>query len=228
MLRGILLATAMLSAALVSARAQEGADRPSFVVTLIEVAPSATAEAARLLKEVAASSRKESGNLRFEVLEQTDWPSHFAILEVWRDGKAFESHSGSTATTQFRAKLKPMQSGHYDERPGLGVAVGSLQAAPTPGAVYVITHVDVTGNFKDPTIALLNKFAEESRKEPNSERFEVWQQANRLNHFNLNEVWANRAAYDAHIAAAATKDFREKVGPTLGAFYDARIFHAIE
>ena len=54
------------------------------------------------------------------------------------------------------------------------------------------------------------------------------EQANRLNHFNLNEVWTNRAAYEAHITSAGTKDFREKVGPALGALYDARIYQAIE
>jgi quinol monooxygenase YgiN len=225
MLRGTLLASAMLAAALVPARAQ---DRPAFAVTFIEVAASSAAETAKLLKDVAASSRTETGNLRYEVLQRADWPSHFAILEVWRDAKAFQSHDGSAAMTQLRGKLKPIETGHFDERPSLGIGVGPLQVAPTPGAVYVITHVDVTGNFKDPAIVLLNKLAEESRKEPDAERFEVWEQANRLNHFNLNEVWANREAYEAHINAAGTKDFREKVGPTLGALYDARIYHAVE
>jgi len=227
MLRGMLLANAMLAAALVPARAQEG-DRPAFAVTFIEVAASSATDTAKLLKDAAASSRKEMGNLRYEVLERADWPSHFAILEVWRDAKALQAHDGSAAMMQLRAKLKPIQTGNYDERPSLGIGVGLLQVTPTPGAVYVITHVDVTGNFKDPAIVLLNKLAEESRKEPNAERFEVWEQANRLNHFNLNEVWATREAYEAHINAVGTKDFREKVGPTLGALYDARIYHAVE
>ena len=50
MLRATLLATAMLTAALVPARAQEAADRPAFVVTFIEMAASGTADAAKLLR----------------------------------------------------------------------------------------------------------------------------------------------------------------------------------
>ena len=239
MLRGTLLAAAMLAAAVlaaapVAARAQAPApaspERPAFVVTFIEVAPTGAAETKDILKQVAMVSRKETGNLRYEALQREDWPSHFAIIEVWRDGKAFESHAGGAAMAAFRAKLKPLQTGHYDERPSLGIGLGPLQAAGTAAAaaVYVLDHIDVTGNFKDQAIVMLNKLAEDVRKEPGNERFEVWEQANRLNHFNVNEVWASRAAYDAHIVGPETKAFRETIGPALGALYDAQIYRAIQ
>ena len=221
MRRRMLLAIASLSACLVApdlvqaqqAQQDEGA---AFVVTFIEVGASETAAAAKLLKDVADASRKEQGNVRYEVLQRDDWQSHFAILEVWRDAKAFNIHAGGPAMTQLRAQLKPIETGHYDQRPGLNVGGGPEKPDVTPGATYVITHVDVTGNTKDQAIVMLNKLAEESRKEPGAERFEVWEQANRLNHFNLDEVWANREAYEAHIQHAGTKEFREKIGPNSG------------
>ena len=37
-------------------------------------------------------------------------------------------------------------------------------------------------------------------------------------------IWRNRAAYNAHIAAASTRDFREKLGPMSGALYDERLY----
>ena len=90
-------------------------------------------------------------------------------------------------------------------------------ASVSEGAIYAVTHVDVIPPTKDECVVMLKKLAEDTRKEPNAERFEAWVQNNRANHFTVMEVWKNRAAHDAHIATASTKDFREKLGPMSGA-----------
>jgi quinol monooxygenase YgiN len=218
--------------------AQVAADQASFVVTYIEVAPSAAAQAARLVEDAANASRKEPGNLRYEILQRLGEPSHFAILEVWNDAKAFQQHAAAASMKQFRDRLKPLQVGGYDERPSLGMAVGPIGAAGAAGtagaagasgAVYVLTHVDIAGtNNRDAGTATLKKYAEDGRKEPNALRVEVWQQANRLNHYTVNEVWKDQAAYEAHVAAAPNRAYREKLDPMLGALYDARRYKALE
>jgi quinol monooxygenase YgiN len=210
------------------AQAPPPAPGATYAVTYLEVMPSAKADAIKLIKDVAAASRKEPGNLRFEVLQRTDRDNQFAILEAWNDPKALESHAGGAAMTQFRDKLKPLRSGPYDERPSLPITVTPAVTAGSPGAVYVITHVDVTPNFKDPTIEMLKKFADDSRKEPSSVRFEVLQQNNRANHFTVTEIWKDRPAIDNHIVTASTKEFREKLGPMSGALFDDRIYKSIE
>jgi quinol monooxygenase YgiN len=202
--------------------------QPAFAVTYIDVTPSGAANAADLLRNAAAASRKEAGNLRYEVLVQIDRTNRLAILEAWGDSKAFEAHTASAAMTRFRGALKPVLIGFYDQRPSIGIALGPTPAAGSPGAVYVLTHVDAAGNAKEQALALLNKLAEDSRKEPGCERFEIWQQGNRANHFTVNEVWKDQAAQAAHLVAAATRDFRDKVGPILGALYDDRLYKAIE
>jgi quinol monooxygenase YgiN len=208
--------------------AQAQVNQNAFAVTYIEVAPSGAAAVTNLLKEVAAASRKEAGNLRYEVLAQIDRPNQFAILEAWSDSKAFESHGGAPAMTRFRAALKPLQISPYDERPSLGLTIGPVQAAGSRGAIYVLTHVDVAGGQKDPGIAMLDKLAAASRQEGGSERFEAWVQGNRANHFTVNEIWKDQAAHEAHIVAASTRDYREKIGPLLGALHDDRLYRAIE
>jgi quinol monooxygenase YgiN len=224
--RALAAAAIVAAVAVPPARAQAPANLPAMVVTYIEVAPSAEAEAAGLLKTVAATSRKEAGNLRFEVLQQIERPDHFAILEAWSDAKAFASHGAAAATKAFRDKLTPLRTGPYDERPSVALSLGAIQAAGSRGAIYVVTHVDVTGNFKDETIVMLAKLAEDGRK--GAERFEVWQQGNRANHFTLNEIWKTEAALDAHLAAAATREFREALGPKNGALYDDRRYKSLE
>jgi quinol monooxygenase YgiN len=224
---GAQLATVIIAAVSVSpASAQAPANQPAVVVTYIEVAPSTEAEAANLLRQVAAASRSETGNLRFEVLQQIERTDHFAILEAWTDSKAFESHVAAATAKAFRDKLKPLQVGPYDERPSIALSLGRIGAAGSTGATYVVTHVDVTGNFKDEAIVMLQGLAEAGRK--SAERFEVWQQGNRANHFTVNEIWKSEAALDDHIVAAATREFREKLGPKNGALYDDRRYKNLE
>src|SRR5450755_2461237 len=65
-IHGALIAAAALAAIASGALAQTPGNQPAYGVTYIEVTPSVGAEAANLLRRVAAASRKEAGNLRYE------------------------------------------------------------------------------------------------------------------------------------------------------------------
>ena len=223
---GMMLAIAVVAAAPV-AMAQAPAGGTAYVVTYIEVTPSAQSEVTGLLKQVAAASRKEAGNERYDILQRIDRKNQFVILEAWTDLKAAEAHAGGDALKQFKEKLKPLQVSFYDERPSNGIAVAASPASISKGAIFAVTHVDVTPPNKDDCIVMLKKLAEDSRKEPNSLQFEAWQQNNRANHFTVTEVWKNRAAIDSHIVTAGTKEFREKLGPMSGALYDERLYRSL-
>ncbi|MBV9971418.1 MAG: antibiotic biosynthesis monooxygenase [Xanthobacteraceae bacterium] len=227
------IGSAMLVAgAIMISTAPAGAQAPppapaAYAVTYLEIAPASEGAALNLIKQVAAASRKEAGNVRFEVLQRLDRKNQFAILEAWSDPKAREAHENGPAMTEFRDKLKSLRSAPYDERPSLPIAV-TPGVTPTKGAVFVITHVDVTPNVKDNAIEMLKKLSEDARKEPGLERIEAWQQNNRANHFTLMEVWKDPAALEGHVVAPTTKDFREKLGPMSGALYDDRRYSSIE
>jgi quinol monooxygenase YgiN len=224
-----LFAAAVLAAvAAQGARAQAPEDQSAYVVTYVEVAPSAEAETAGFLRRLAAASRKEAGNLRYDVLQHSERKSQFAILETWSDGKAFEAHRGGPAMKQFRGELDPLRISLYDERLDNAIDIGPTPAPAGKDAIYVVTHIDVTGQFKDEAIVMMKKLAADSRREPGAERFDVWQQSNRLNHFTVTEIWKDQAALDAHGRAASTREFREKIGRMLGALYDDRRYRNLE
>jgi quinol monooxygenase YgiN len=222
----LVVGAAMISAAPAGAQAPPPAPA-EYGVTYLEVTPASEGEAINLIKQVAAASHKEAGNVRFDVLQRLDRKNHFAILEAWSDPKAREAHESGPAMTEFRNKLKTLRSGPYDERPSVPVTV-TPGVTPTKGAVFVITHVDVTPNFKDQTIDMLKKLADDARKEPGIERIEAWQQGNRANHFTLMEVWKDPAALGGHVVTPSTKDFREKLGPLSGALFDDRRYVSVE
>jgi len=106
---------------------------------------------------------------------------------------------------------------------GMLAAVSS--AAGKGKELYAVTHVDIagTGNFLAEATNLIQEFAADSRKDPGVVRFEILQQEGHPNHFTIYEVWQNRQAFDAHLAAAHTKRFREKVQPMLGSPFRERL-----
>ncbi len=103
--------------------------------------------------------------------------------------------------------------------------------AQEPGAhdrIYVVTHADLLGPNVPAGKKLLQQYVADSRKEKGCIRIEVYEQVSRLNHHMIVEVWESQQAYDAHIAAAHTVQFRHELDPMLGSPYDERLHHLLE
>jgi quinol monooxygenase YgiN len=121
-----LLQLAVLSLGLAPfARADDA--NTAYIVTYIETSPAAKAKALAMLKEIAKASRKEEGNLRFELLQRIGQDNHFAILEAWKDKEAQAAHARTDRVKALRDKLAPMLRAPYDERPHTGLAVGATK-----------------------------------------------------------------------------------------------------
>ena len=210
-----------------AAGAQTGASAPpdtaAYAVSYVEVMASAKAPAIAALKQYRDASRKADGNVRVELFEQVGRPGHFALVETWRDQKALDA--GGAAQKQLLTALEPIRVSGYDQRLYKTVTVGSVPA-PNSRAVSIVSHVDVT---PDPRVAdMLKRLAEDSRKEDGSVRFDVVQHMMRANHFTVIETWQNQKAFDAHVAAAHTKQYRDQLQPLTGSPLDERVYTAIE
>ncbi|MDX2186546.1 MAG: putative quinol monooxygenase [Opitutaceae bacterium] len=58
----------------------------------------------------ATASRKEPGNLRFDVVQQEDDPTRFVLVEAWRDAAAHSSHRDTTHYIVWRDKVNPLMA----------------------------------------------------------------------------------------------------------------------
>jgi quinol monooxygenase YgiN len=100
-------------------------------------------------------------------------------------------------------------------------AGSSAQNARTRDRIYVVAHFDtMPPNAAAP---FLLQYAEDSRKDKGAVRVEVYSEIGRTNHFVVVEVWENQQAFDAHEAAAHTKQFREQIQPILASPWDQRV-----
>jgi quinol monooxygenase YgiN len=86
------------------------------VVTHVDVPPQRTNETEMLLTTLADESRKDEGNLRYEVFQQAASRNHFTVFAVWKDSRTFNSYETKPHTRQFRTALAPMLGAPYDER----------------------------------------------------------------------------------------------------------------
>jgi quinol monooxygenase YgiN len=86
-----------------------------FVITHVDVGGPAGA-APDLLKRLAEASRKEDGNLRFDLLLHTMRANHFTVIEAWKDLKALDAHAAASHTRQYRDGLQPLLGSPLDER----------------------------------------------------------------------------------------------------------------
>jgi quinol monooxygenase YgiN len=223
----LLFAMSLLPASTGTATAQTPPAGPVYIATYVEVVGASVKDGTKLLQQYRDASRKENGNMRAEVAQEMGRPTRFIVMETWKDQAAFDAHGKSASTTEFRDKLKKIHAGPYDERVHNTLNVGANDPIAGKGGVIVASHVDVPPPRKDECIAALNPLADGSRKGAGNQRFEVQQQSSRPNHFTVVEVWKDKKAYDASRAADTQRQFRDKLGPMLGALYDERLYQVV-
>jgi quinol monooxygenase YgiN len=197
----------------------------SYAVTYIELKTDQAAAGRKALADYASVSRKETGNLQFELLQESARPSRFAILEAWADRAALDAHYHNQTTSGMLNRLSPMRSAPDDRR----MYDGLYASAPAnkSGAVHVMTHVDVMPPYADGAASLLKVMRADTPRDPGDIGYDVLRQEHETNHFTVAEVWASAKDQEAHLDAGHTISFRQKLLPMTGALYDERIFTAV-
>jgi quinol monooxygenase YgiN len=200
-------------------------DETSYVITYIEVTPSATTDAMDLLLSHAETSRHDNGNSLYQILQRIGRPNHFAILQTWGNADAQAAHTAAEHTSGFRSSLDPLLYSPYDERvhTNLHVAGGTMAA----GSIFGLTHVDIIPTGLDVGLARIGELVAASRGDVGVIRFDVLTQASRRNHMTLVESWESAGSQEAHSAANHKKSFRAALQPLSGSLYDERLYRAL-
>jgi len=87
-----------------------------YVVSHVDVAPPNREKIIPILRTLAEASRKDAGNLRFDVAFQKNRTNHFKVIETWKDQKSDEAHEIAAHTKEFRNALTPLTGAMYDQR----------------------------------------------------------------------------------------------------------------
>jgi quinol monooxygenase YgiN len=98
---------------------------------------------------------------------------------------------------------------------------GDARAQATD-AFYVVTYIEVMPSSARQTATMLREYGDASRRQDGNLRLELLQRIDRSSHFVVLAAWKDQKAFDAHAAAASTKQFRDKLAPHLSSGYDER------
>ncbi len=109
-MRFLLVLLSLLTAGVTQAQA------PVHVITHIDLMPTGVDTGVVLLKPFAATTLKEKGCLRFEILQQDGRPNHLTLVATWKDKNAFDAHDSAPYTKEFREKMQPLIGSPWDER----------------------------------------------------------------------------------------------------------------
>ena len=198
-----------------------------YTVSYVEVRSAASSRTAAMAAfgDYNAASSGEDGYVRFELFEEPARPGNFSIIETWRSQAEFDAR-GTSVQQALLDSLDPIRVSDYDQRPYKLLAVDSAPESAGRDAVYVITHVDVRPSPE--VSALLERMAEESRRDAGNLRFDVLLHTMRSNHFTIVEAWQSPAAHQTHVEAGHTRQYRDELGPFLGSPLDQRIYRPAE
>jgi quinol monooxygenase YgiN len=224
----LLLTVALVSTDVAFQAADTTADSAFYAVSYVEVAASSRAAAVAAFKQYRAANQRLAGAggfVRLDTFEQIGRPGHFALIETWPDQKSFDARD-QTLQGQLLDALKGIRISGYDQRPYKTLTVGPVTPTSGSRAVVVVSHVDVTPNPQVPV--MLKRLAEASRPEQGNLRFDVLQHTMRANHFTVIETWRDQKAFDAHVAAAHTKQYRDELQPMTGSPLDERVYQVVD
>jgi quinol monooxygenase YgiN len=224
---------AIAAAVAPAVRAQSGGDTV-FAVTYLDVGADAVPQGVELIKKYRDESRREAANLEFTILQETNRPNRFAIVEGWQDQAAFEAHDKGAAKAVFEGALKPIRNSPPD-RKMLQPFANMPARRVGPGALYMVEHVDFMGGA--PAVAaaaapLVKALAEASQKEAGALRYDIYRMPPpRINHYEAVAAWTDAKAFDAHETAAHTLEFRAATAQggraTRANLYDQRRYKAL-
>ena len=218
----------LLVAALSSFAGPAGAqpDQPQYDVIYVEFEPADTEAGGLVLNDLASQGLASVGVIRFDVLQQVDRRNFFALFEIWSSAETFAAFQSSSATQAILTQLAPLLGAPLDERDGnlLAGTVNPRSRHAESRQIFVITHVDIDPQFVDQALPVLDTFVSDSASDSGVQTFALLSQTPTANHFQLIEVFANRQAFNAHVSAQHTLDFRNDIQPFIGAPYDERLY----
>jgi quinol monooxygenase YgiN len=213
-------AVALAAATLGSAQAL--AASPRLLVFYIEAPPAKAASVADQLDKYASKTRDDEGPDApvMEVLRESGRPNRMAVVEQWRN---LSPEKAGRRTKALQAQIGADLQAPIDDRQGDPLAPLDLTTAPT-GVFHVLMHIDVAPDGAP--IASKTIIAQKTSvmAAPGALAFEAAAQTGAGNHFEVHEVWKDRAAYEAYAASTAGQDLRRQFTRYKGAPFDDRFY----
>jgi quinol monooxygenase YgiN len=200
------------------------ADVQQYVVVYVELAPNSVAAGAKVLNQL-ASNAFAAGALRFDVDQEVQRSNFYVLIETWTDLTAYQSFFNYASTQALFTQLGQSLIAPTDERDGTLIEAGKVASGPShSGEIEVVTHIDIIPTFLSQAQPLIEQFVTDSGNDPGVIEFLLVSWDGVTNHFQLIERYKSQNAFNSHVTAAHSVQFRDSLQPFIGAPYDERVY----
>lgn len=205
-------------------------DGSTVVLTFIEVRVETRGHAGDVLRQHATALRdRQSAAGQVTLLQEISRPERFAALQ----------REPLSTSTQDAPHPRDLTAGLTDDLTAppdqrLNHEFDAVEAAgrgaqfDERAKLYVVTHVDIAAADRSQVETALHKLAATARQSDGNLGFEILQQINHSNHFNLISAWLGESLLRTFEASAGSREFRRTIAPLLGSPYDERLLRRID
>ena len=220
--RSLLLALALLLTCGVTPGAEIKAGSVA-AITFIEARVEVRGHAGSVLRQQANASHEQVISL-----QEISRPERFVVLEREPPDVLTARGRGTRAlieslTDDLIAPPDQRSNREFDE-----ITTAPGQRVDARANFYVVTHVDIAPPDQSQIETALRKLAAAARQSNGNLGFEILQQIDRPNHFNLISAWIGESPFRTFTSSTAARQFRQTVGPLLGSPYDERLFRRVD
>ena len=228
MARSLLLPALTLSmlAIIGPGAAADLSSQPARVLTFIEAGTTAADRCKAILRKYQQTLQQGPTPPRVRVLQEVGRPERFAVLTTAEHGEDLSGVEQKAAPVLD--SLGTVLVAPPDRHTNRDFVPAAHAATDSANDIYVIIHIDVGPPDRAKGEAALTRLAGDARASAGNTRFDLWQQLDRSNHFNIVAAWGSRAKYDEFVAGAGGREFRLTLAPMLASPYDARLFRPID
>jgi quinol monooxygenase YgiN len=226
--RSLLLALALLLTCGVTPGVEIKAG-PAAAITFIEVRVEARGHAGSVLRQQANASHEYPASAGQVIsLQEISRSERFVVLEREPPDVLTTRGRGTRAlieslTDDLIAPPDQRSNREFDE-----ITTAPGQRVDARANFYVVTHVDIAPPDQSQIETALRKLAAAARQSDGNLGFEILQQIDRPNHFNLISAWIGESPFRTFSSSTAARQFRQTVGPFLGSPYDERLFRRVD
>ena len=183
---------------------------PVAIVARQESKAGKTDELIDLIKGLVEETRKESGNLCYNVFQDIETPTKVVFYEIWKTEADFNIHCNSEHVNNYRSKIADLIEGD------LVIDQYERSLAPIPtsskdGLVLFAKIQAIEGKSEELQV-ILEDLIPATLAEKGAEHYELHKQKGVKNNFMYHETWTTVADWDAHMLTKHLVDFLEIIG----------------
>lgn len=175
------------------------------IVARLEAKEGKTDELITLIEGVVKETRKEDGNLCYNVYQDIDVPTKFIIYEVWASDAALAKHSESAHLNAFKANKDTIVTGATT----LATYERSIAPMPksSPNSLVLFASINAKDGKAAELQAILESLIVPTLAEVGAEHYELHKLKGDENGFLYHETWTTVPTWDAHMLTPHLVEF---------------------